>query len=189
MGALDPLQAERNIPGCDFQQIPSWPDLLRYRDGHCRTPRWPRLNGHASRPRSPWRPNCRMAPQAPAAPSMPANIIESEYDIAPASLSLARENERRLAGIHAGGKLESAGEMREQLDMRRPEKLIDGNDPFQTITAVDENPRISRKTRRIAGNIDYGWHSRTGQISAPAPSPRRGADPAQRHRNNRARWG
>jgi len=64
-----------------------------------------------------------------------------------------------------GGKLESAGEMREHFDMRRPQKLIHGDDSFQTITAVDENPRISRKTRRIARNIENGWNSRTRQVS------------------------
>src|SRR5437867_5265989 len=46
-----------------------------------------------------------------------------------------------------------AGEGGGELDMRRPEKLVDAHDPSQPKTAICQNPRVPCETCRITGNI------------------------------------
>src|SRR5262245_29898294 len=57
--------------------------------------------------------------------------------------------------ISARGRSASARKPRHQLDMRRVTKLIDRGYALEAITAVDENARVAREGRCIAGDGDH----------------------------------
>ncbi len=56
---------------------------------------------------------------------------------------------------HTGGFL-SAAEHADQLEMRRPEELVDGRHLFQFVAGIDENARVAREGRGIARDADDG---------------------------------
>ena len=48
--------------------------------------------------------------------------------------------------------------MCDQLDMRRPQELVDWLDADEPVTAVEQDARITRKRCGIAGDRDTHWN-------------------------------
>ena len=56
------------------------------------------------------------------------------------------------------------GEQRNQLDMRRPEELVDRHQFLQPVSAVLQGARVAREAAGIAGAIDDPRHLRAGEF-------------------------